>query len=238
MMYDDGMGLRIQRDLLETAGAYLDLAKISVGTSRLLSEKILKEKVRIYEEHQVNVFPGGQFLEYAIFHQGIDVVGYYFEEVCRVGYRTVEISTNNLNIDIEEKVRLIRMAEKEFGLTVLGEVGAKETSSLTSELIREADLCLRAGSWKVLVEAAELTRKEDGAPIIPVIEEMGSTLNISEMIFELPGVWIPNVHSHQIFHMGAMLIELIGCEVNVGNVAPERILELETLRTGLGTVLV
>jgi len=44
MMIDWGMGVARQRDILDIAGAYIDIAKIAVGLSGIISERVLTER--------------------------------------------------------------------------------------------------------------------------------------------------------------------------------------------------
>ncbi|MBW2153435.1 MAG: phosphosulfolactate synthase, partial [Deltaproteobacteria bacterium] len=60
---------------------------------------------------------------------------------------------------------------------------------------------------------------------------------INDVIFELPGRWISNVHGCGIHDMEVYLIDEFGPEVNIANVAPDEVMELETLRTGVGVKL-
>ena len=65
MVADWGIGPHAQSDLLTTGATFFDLAKIAVGISRLLPDDVLRNKISIYRQHQVEPFPGGQYLEYA-----------------------------------------------------------------------------------------------------------------------------------------------------------------------------
>ena len=135
MMIDWGMGVKRQRDILEIAGDYIDIAKIAVGLSGIISEERLKEKIGIYNEFQTDAFIGGQFLEYGIFHQGLEIAKKYFEEAVRLGYKIVEISDNNLEISPDDKFELIRMGKENFGLKILGEVGSKTEISSPEAMV-------------------------------------------------------------------------------------------------------
>ena len=75
MMIDWGMGVARQRDILDIAGAYIDIAKIAVGLSGIISERVLTEKITVYADHRVSAFIGGQFLEYGVYHQGLEIAG-------------------------------------------------------------------------------------------------------------------------------------------------------------------
>jgi len=234
MMIDWGMGVKRQEDYLDITGRYIDIAKIAVGLSGIISERVLKDKIRVYAEHQIGAFIGGQFLEYGIYHQGMEVAKRYFEEAKRLGYEYIEISDNNLEIPAEDKFELIRMGSEDFGLKILGEVGSKTEISSPESMVEGIKGCLEAGSWKVFVEGAEFTDKNDGTLLPEVIEGVTKGVDVKNIMFELPGRWISNVHGCGIHDMEVFLVDQFGPEANIANVAPDEILELEALRTGVG----
>jgi phosphosulfolactate synthase len=234
MMIDWGLGVERQRDLLNISGPFIDIAKIAVGLSGVIAEGVLKEKIRVYADHQIDAFIGGMFLEYGMKHQGMSVAPRYFEEARRLGFRAVEVSDNAVDIPLEDKYELIRMGRQDFGLKILGEVGSKTEVSSPDAMVKGIQGCLKAGAWKVFVEGAEFTGKADGALLTDVIERVTRGVDVKDILFELPGRWIPNVHGCGIHDMEVFLIEQFGPEVNIANVAPDEVLELETLRTGVG----
>jgi len=61
MVADWGFGLGKQRDLIETSGYFVDLAKIVVAISRVLPRDILAKKIRLYQRNGIQPFPGGNF---------------------------------------------------------------------------------------------------------------------------------------------------------------------------------
>jgi phosphosulfolactate synthase len=234
MMVDFGIGIEEQRDVLELAGEFIDIGKIAVGVAGILSEKNLLAKIDAYKKFRVTPFLGGQFLEYTIFKHGLDRAEYYFEEHRRLGLEMVEISDNNIDIAPEDKFELIRKAREDFGLKVLGEVGTKTEVTDVAAIVEDIQGCLSAGSSKVFVEAAELVGKSDGAPIMEMIEGISRGCNVEDIIFELPGPWIKNVHHFNVLAMQLFLVNHFGPEVNVANVYPDKVIYLETLRTGVG----
>ena len=237
MMIDWGMGVAQQRDILDIAGVYIDIAKIAVGLSGIISERVLTEKIAAYADHQVSAFIGGQFLEYGVYHQGMEIAKRYYEEARRVGFEYVEVSDNNLEISPEDKYELVRMGVEDFGLKILGEVGSKTECSSTQAMVDGIKGCLASGAWKVFVEGAEFTDKQDGSIREDVIEAVTKGVDLKDIIFELPGHWISNVHACGIHDMEVFLIQQFGPEINIANVAPGEIMMLETLRTGVGVKL-
>jgi phosphosulfolactate synthase len=237
MMIDWGMGVAQQRGILDIAGVYIDIAKIAVGLSGIISERVLTEKIAAYADHQVSAFIGGQFLEYGVYHQGMEIAKRYYEEARRVGFEYVEVSDYNLEISPEDKYELVRMGVEDFGLKILGEVGSKTECSSTQAMVDGIKGCLASGAWKVFVEGAEFTDKEDGSIREDVIDGVTKGVDLKDIIFELPGHWISNVHACGIHDMEMFLIQQFGPEINIANVAPGEIMMLETLRTGVGVKL-
>lgn len=229
MMVDWGIPLGEQRDLLALAADFFDLAKIAVGISGLLPEDVLTRKITTYREAGIEPFPGGQFLELA-HHQG--QAGDYYEECRRVGYRLIEVSDNVVHFSEQERERLIREAIDEHGLKVLGEVGSKHVETALETLVADIEIARSAGAWKVLVEAAEFA--SDQGFNTSLVEGLLAQVGPSDIMFELPGKWIPDVHDHQVYQMMVWLVENVGADVNLANVLPRDVVPLETLRTDVG----
>lgn len=223
-----GIGPAAQRDLLEVAADTIDLAKIVVSVSRLLSLDVLRRKVELYREFGVEAFPGGMFLEYA---QANSCVDEYLAGASDAGFRVIEVSDNAAPLAADVKAKLVRAA-LESGFVVLGEVGSKHTTSAADALVADAQGLLDAGCWKVLVEAAELI--EGGQVRTDLVEAIEARLPLEDVVFELPGPWLPGVHTHEVNAMEAWLVDRFGPEVNIANDVVGNSLFLETLRRGIG----
>ena len=229
MLVDWGLPPGAQQDILDFSASFFDLAKIAVGISGLISKSALSTKILSYHESGVDPFPGGMFVELA-YKQ--DKVSVYYEECRRVGYNLVEISDNVVHFSKEERQALIRQATDEYGLRVLGEVGSKHVETDPRTLVADIQDSLSAGAWKVFVEAAEFVT-DDGFST-DLVRFLIDQVDVSKIIFELPGKWIPDVHAHQIYRMMVWLVDHVGADVNIGNLGVEDIVPLETLRTGVG----
>jgi phosphosulfolactate synthase len=85
---------------------------------------------------------------------------------------------------------------------------------------------LQAGAWKVIAEAREGGNvgifRHDGEVRMGLIDEIAHGVAPEQVIFEAPRkdqqVWF---------------VRRFGPEVNLGNIAPEDVLSLETIRRGL-----
>ena len=129
---------------------------------------------------------------------------------------------------------MIRMCA-DTGLEIHGEVGAKtEEKHDPGELITQARICFDAGCEIVLVEAAEII--ENGEVNRDLIEAIRKDLDVAKVLFELPGHWIKGTTSNDIFEMQQFLITEFGVDVNIANVQPQAVFNLEALRCGLSVV--
>ena len=100
-------------------------------------------------------------------------------------------------------------------------------------MIAQAGECFASGCELVLVEGAELV-DAGGQPRRPMLKALSEGLDLTRVLFELPGPWIAGVSEHDIHRMRRDLISRYGTQVNIGNVAPDDVLSLEAYRRGLG----
>lgn len=233
MMADPGLTLDETEGLMALCGGFVDFAKIMTGTARLYPRDYLKTKLKLYREHGVRPFIGGQFAEYVLATQGRQAMPRFFEEAVALGFETIEISDNCVPLDDETRVALIREAIA-AGLSVLGEVGSKDSKSDPEELVAQARLCFDAGAEFVLVEAAELV--ENGSLNDGLVAAIESGLDMAKVMIELPGTWISGVTLSQVEDMKKLLIGRFGPDVNIANVKPDTVFGTEALRVGLWTV--
>lgn len=228
MLIDWGMGLNAQEDLLRVSAEYIDLAKIAVGISGLLYEDELRQKINHYRNYGVQPFPGGQYLEYAVYIKKADQ---YLEAAKQAGYTLIEVSDNTVPFDEKFKSDLIARARDDYGFTVLGEVGSKLSHTNVSAMIKDVEACLTAGAWKVFVEAAELV--DASGLCLGTIEALKNELPVERLIFELPGWWLGKEGENKVSAMRDLL-QTFGADVNLANVCEDEVLFLETLRLNTG----
>lgn len=216
---DKGLGPRAWEDVLETSGLYIDVVKLGWGTAFVTAN--LRKKLDVLREKRVVV--GGTFFE-AVWATG--QLERYKRWLGELGFDHVEISDGAVEIPREQKLELIADLARDF--TVLSEVGSKDSSvEFTSEewtqWLREE---LDAGAWKVITEAREGASSgiftSDGAMRTDLVEEIGSAVDLDDVIFEAP------TKAAQ-----AWFVKRFGPTVNLGNIPPEEAIPLETLRRGL-----
>ena len=227
VLIDWGMDTSEQSGALHACGEYIDLAKVAVGVAGLLPGEILAEKLNLYRKNEVEPFPGGQFLEYAV---SLDKTDAFLSDAADAGFKLVEVSDNTVRFDPQFKRDLIRRAIEEYGFRVLGEVGSKVESTNLDDLVDDVRLCLDAGAWKVMLEAAEFMG--DGVRT-DLINSLVERLGADSVIFELPGWWLGHVGNERV-GMTRALLGALGRDVNIANVDKAEVIFVETLRRKTG----
>ena len=218
---DKGLGIRDIEGMFDTAGDFVDIVKLGWGTSYVTNN--LEKKIALYRSFGTPVVCGGTLFE-AVYGRGkLDEFKAWLTEH---RFSHVEISDGTLEIPRERKLELIADFARDF--TVLSEVGSKDSDVVYApyqwvEWIKEEK---EAGAWKVITEAREggtagIFRK-DGDMRTGLIDEIAHEIDFHDLIWEAPS------KSSQ-----AWFIKHFGPEVNLGNIAPEEVIPLETLRLGL-----
>ena len=221
MVMDKGLSLRQAEDMISVSGDLVDLVKIGFGTSMVT--RGLSEKVKFYQGSDCRVYLGGTLFEAFVARgQYKD----YRKLVDQLGLDTVEVSDGSINMPAKEKCKYIADLAKHY--TVLSEVGSKETGILISpsKWVSMMRTELDAGSWKVIAEA-----RESGTVGIYRPSGHAHTALVSRILAKVAAkdiLWEAPQKAQQVW-----FIKQLGANVNLGNIAPEEVIPLETLRLGL-----
>jgi phosphosulfolactate synthase len=226
MMIDWGLPLGLQKDCLEAQGIYVDEAKIAASIPRVMPKSYLRCKIAAYKAQGIFTFPGGLFAELAIAQGNYDV---FLRDAREAGFSGIEVSDNLLKIDPRQKKAVISKAVKEYGLTVMGEVGRKEGSMTREEMIADVENCLDAGASMVLLEAHELFH---GDIRQDVLEELAKKVPLEKIMFELPVAVLPDVTKSYKVKVLSWMIKQFGTDVNLANVEWDEIYFTEITRIG------
>jgi phosphosulfolactate synthase len=216
---DKGLGPRAWEDVLDTSGDYIDVVKLGWGTAYVTPN--LKRKLEVLRDKRVVI--GGTFFE-AIWARG--KVEEYKEWLGELGLTHVEISDGAVEMPREEKLELITDLARDF--TVLSEVGSKDSEVVFApyEWVGWIKEELEAGAWKVITEAREGGTagifRPTGEMRTGLIDEIVHDIQPADLIFEAP------TKAAQ-----AWFVRHFGPEVNLGNIPPDEVIPLETLRRGL-----
>ena len=227
MMLDKGLGPRAVKDLLEVSGKYIDFAKLGWGTSALHRREIIIEKINLYKSYSVKPYPGGTLLEVAFIQNKLDQ---YLLEAQQLGFEAIEISDGTIEISPEDRVEIIGKV-KDCGFKAISEVGKKDPrKDKEIELHRKVDMVnedINSGADWVILEARE------GGKGIGIYDEKGNVKEDEVQFFmdktkpEMI-IWEAPQKNQQVYFILNM-----GPNVNLGNIAPEEITSLETMRRGL-----
>ena len=226
MVIDKGLGQHALKDLLLTAGDYVDIIKLTFGTSAFYGRDVLRKKNALIGAAGVDVMPGGTFLEVSVWQNSVVP---YLKKAQELGFTAIEVSDGTIEMDRSIRRDVIQRA-KDMGFKVITEVGKKDPAEapppeIIHELIHED---IRHGAFKVIIEAREAGRgvgifDQDGktrpGEIERILDGGGAVENL---------IWEAPLKNQQ-----QDLILRFGLNVNLGNIPPEEVLALEALRQGL-----
>jgi phosphosulfolactate synthase len=218
---DKGLNLRDIEGLFDTAGQFVDIVKFGWGTSYVTNN--LEKKIALYRSFETPVVCGGTLFE-AVYGRGrLDEFKRWLTEH---RFSHVEISDGTLEIPRDRKLELIADFARDF--TVLSEVGSKDSDVVFAPYqwvawIKEE---LAAGAWKVITEGREGGTagifRSDGDMRTGLIDEIAHEVSVDDVLFEAP------TKASQ-----AWFVKHFGPNVNLGNIPPDEVIALETLRLGL-----
>jgi phosphosulfolactate synthase len=219
---DIGLAPRDAESLMKIAAEHIDLIRLGFGSAYVTGA--LQEKVDLYRGYGVPVALGGTLTELAWLQGRIDGLRAWLQEL---GVEHVEVSSGTVEIPADEKSELIRALASD-GYTVYAEVGEKDPAAIMApyrwvELIEQA---LEAGAAKVVCEGRASgdagMYRPDGEARTGLIDEIVHRIDFHRLIFEAPQR-----------HQQVWFIEHLGPDVNLGNIRPDDVIPLETLRLGL-----
>jgi len=221
MVMDKGLSLREAEDMIDVSGEYIDIVKLGFGTSYVTPR--LQEKIKFYQDHGIIVYFGGTLFEaYIVRNQFED----YIKVLDKLGMQQAEISDGSIELPHDLKLDYIRKLSKH--VTVLSEVGSKDVEKIIPpyQWIELMQAELKAGAWKVIAEARE-------AGNVGVYRSSGEVREglVQEILTKIPEekiIWEAPQKAQQTY-----FIKLVGANVNLGNIASNDVIPLETLRLGL-----
>lgn len=217
---DKGLTVVSLDGLLGAAGAYVDFLKLGWGTA-YVSEDVTA-KIAHCRAAGVRVCLGGTLLEIAWAQNRIEE---YLDWASWLGVPCLEVSNGSVAMVPDEKRRLIQELSADF--EVLAEVGSKQPGPVDArlwceEMLRDLD----AGASWLVAEGRESGTvglyESDGSVRVGLVEAIAAAVPVDRVIFEAPR------RAQQ-----SLLVQILGPNVSLGNVAPDEALSVETLRRGL-----
>jgi phosphosulfolactate synthase len=218
---DKGLNLREIEGLFDTAGEYVDVVKLGWGTSYVTRN--LEKKIALYRSLETPVVCGGTLFEAAVVRGRLDEYRRWLVDN-RISH--VEVSDGAIELPHDRKLELIGALARDF--VVLSEVGSKDAEVVYApyQWVEWMTEELAAGAWKVITEGRETGTagifRPTGEMRTGLIDEIAHEIDVAHVIFEAP------TKDSQ-----AWFVRHFGPEVNLGNIPPEEVIPLETLRLGL-----
>ncbi len=221
MVMDKGLSINEVKNFLEVAGPHVDIVKLGFGTSYVTPN--LSEKINVYRNYGMPIYFGGTLFEAFLIRNQIDD----YIAICKdFGVDYMEVSDGSITIPHSEKCGYIEKLTQYA--TILSEVGSKDAKNIMPpykwvELMRAE---LSAGASYVIAEARE-------AGNVGIYRDSGEVRQglVEEILTQIPGekiIWEAPQKAQQLY-----FLELLSCNVNLGNIAPSEVLPLESMRVGL-----
>ena len=221
MAMDKGLSVRQAEDFVSNCADHVDIVKLGWATSYVTPN--LKEKIKVYQEAGLPCYLGGTLFEAFIIRDQFDD---YRKLLDKYDLQFAEVSDGSIDLDHDKKCDYIQKLTKQ--VTVLSEVGSKDADKIIPpyqwiELMQKE---LEAGAWKVIGEAREGGNvglfRSTGEVRSGLVQEILTKIPFEKIIWEAPQ------KAQQVW-----FIKLLGANVNLGNIAPEEVIPLETIRLGL-----
>src|SRR5678809_1595573 len=221
MVMDKGLSVDEAKNFMSVTHPHVDIVKLGFGTSFVTPN--LEEKLEVYRSYDIPVYFGGTLFEAFLIRNQFDD----YISVCKeFGISYMEVSDGSITIPHTEKCGYIEKLTKHG--TVLSEVGSKDATHIIPpyKWIEQIKAELGAGSSYVIAEARE-------AGNVGIYRGSGEVREglVQEILTQIPAekiIWEAPQKAQQLY-----FIELIGCNVNLGNIAPPAMLPLEAMRVGL-----
>jgi phosphosulfolactate synthase len=221
MVMDKGLSFREAEDFIEANGDYVDFVKLGFGTSYVTNR--LKEKIELYRQAGINVYFGGTLFEAFVVRNQFDdflkMLDFYKMEYA-------EVSDGSIEMPHDVKLDFVNKLSKNY--TVLSEVGSKDVEKIIPpyQWIELMKTEIKAGAWKVIAESREAGNvgvfRSSGEVREGLVQEILTKIDGDKIIWEAPQ------KAQQTY-----FINLAGNNVNLGNIATNDVIPLETLRLGL-----
>jgi phosphosulfolactate synthase len=221
MVMDKGLSLRDAESFISVGAPHTDIVKLGFGTSFVTPN--LRAKIELYQQNNIPVYFGGTLFEaFVIRNQFDDYVA-----MCKdYNINVIEVSDGSIEIPHTEKCGYIEKISK-FA-KVFSEVGSKDAAHIIPpyKWIELMSAELSAGASYVIAEAREAGNvgiyRGSGEVREGLVQEILTKIPAEKILWEAPQ------KAQQLY-----FLELIGCNVNLGNIAPSEIIPLEAMRIGL-----
>jgi phosphosulfolactate synthase len=215
MLLDRGeIGPATLRDLLQVVSDHADFAKLAWASALIMGRETVEQKLQVYREADIVPLFGGTLFEYAYLQNKVERLLDYVRDhkIC------IEISDGIIEMPRPDKLRWVEAFAKH--VKVFSECGGKLANKNLDWKAAIAEE-LAAGAWKVVIEGREIgpaggdTRSE-------FLDMITAAANPELLVFEALE------RKQQV-----ALIQLLGPNINLGNIPVTETMAVECYRRGL-----
>ena len=221
MVMDKGLSVRQAEDLMAVGASYIDFVKLGWTTAYIIPQ--LEEKLAVYREAGVHPYFGGTLFEAFVARNQFDD---FLRVLDKYGLMYAEVSDGSITLPHEKKCEYIAAIAQHT--TVISEVGSKDNTKIMAPYrwISLMNAELEAGTWRLIAESRESGNvglyRESGEVRQGLVDEILNEISHEKIIWEAP------LKAQQVY-----FINLVGPNVNLGNINANEIIALETTRMGL-----
>ena len=219
---DKGLNLREIEGLFDTAGAFVDIVKLGWGTGYVTNN--LEKKIALYRHFETPVVCGGTFFEAVYARDKLDEFKALADRVPLLARRDLrrhdrDPARPQARADRRLRARLHRALRGRLE----GRRGEHRAVPLGRSGCRRSSTPARGGSSPRAARAALRASTDRAASFAPGSSTRSSTPSPSSRL-----IWEAPTKESQ-----AWFIKHFGTNVNLGNIPPDEVIPLETLRLGL-----
>lgn len=224
----DVAGMNWVHDLVEWGGDYIDFFKVN-RHMMFQPRQLVTKKIQFLKEHFIQPYLGGGATEVAVRQGCVELL---WQESQELGIGVIEVSSTHLPWTVEEKVKMVKKAQEagflvfvEVGKKRIGDTGGPKERMPIPEVIREMKECLNAGAFKVTYEYTEIVKLLEEEAGIKCLLEVAGAVGADNIMFE-----VPVTHWRDVSPYVALYIEHFGANVNIGDVDPSHVIQIEVDR--------
>lgn len=225
--------------ILKGFSDYIDTIKL---LERVLwaPDDVVREQIETYQEYDIDVQLGGLPAEIARLNNQQEE---FMREIRNLGVEWIEYETHVDNPTDEEIAHEIGQL-KDQGFRVVGEVGAKwiwndptrrdldeiDVDRTIERIERFNDAGCEKVFWEGLIVRNLIGKQLDNKLGQKQLLEVAETVGHENLVFEM---WGPGLTQRECPRFWAWLVYQFGPNVNVANVTPTGVLDLESVRRGM-----
>ena len=207
---------------LEAYGEFVDVWKFGFGTAYL--DRHIASKIELLQAHDVKACPGGTLLEAAWWQGRCEE---FFGWARDLGFDCVEVSRGATGMPPSAKLALIAAA-RDHDFKVFAEVGSKDPGepARPDQWLTEARRDIDSGACWLVAEGRESGTvglyTADGLVRADLVDALEALERAAPVVYEAPRR-----------EQQAWLVNHLGTNVNLANIAIDEVLAVEALRRGL-----